>query len=93
MKKFTEWAEHYGYQDTPEARADYARYVNELRVMGGGTAALEQLARAADHVGEMEDILRNGDGMGALVAAYSDALDALTQALKLAQDVHDSSLE
>lgn len=89
MKPFSEWAAHYGYEDTPEARNDYARYVAELRVLGGTTAALEQLARAADHVGEMQDVLRNGDGMGSLVAAYSDALDALTQALKLAQSVPD----
>lgn len=85
MKKFTEWAEHYGYQDTPEARADYARYVNELRVLGSKSAALEQLARAADHVGEMQDALRDGDGFDSMLAAYTDALDALTQALKLAK--------
>lgn len=83
MKKFTEWAEHYGYQDTPEARADYARYVTELRELAGTTAALEQLARAADHVGEMQDILRDGDGFESMLAAYTDALDALTQALQL----------
>lgn len=41
MKKFTERAEHYGYQDTPEARDDYARYVAELRVLRG-TAPLDE---------------------------------------------------
>ncbi|MFT0534460.1 hypothetical protein ACMHYJ_16790 [Castellaniella hirudinis] len=30
MKTFTEWATHYGYDDTPEARADYERYQAEL---------------------------------------------------------------
>lgn len=90
MKKFTEWAEHYGYQDTPAARGDYARYVNELRVLGGTTAALQELAKAADHVGEMQDILRDGDGFDSILAAYTDALDALTQALKLAQSIPES---
>lgn len=82
MKKFAEWAEHYGYQDNPASRADYARYVTELRQLGGMSTALRELDRAADHLNEMRDILTNGDGAVALVAAYSDALDALTQALQ-----------
>lgn len=33
MKTFTEWAEHYGYDDTPQARADYERYLSELELL------------------------------------------------------------
>lgn len=33
MKTFKEWAEHYGYDDTQEARADYARYLSELELL------------------------------------------------------------
>lgn len=82
MKKFEEWADHYGYQDTPEARADYARYVHELRHLGAMTAALEGLDKAADHIAEMREILTDGDSIESLTAAYSDALDSLTQALQ-----------
>lgn len=33
MRTFAEWAEHYGYEDTPEARADYGRYQDELLIL------------------------------------------------------------
>lgn len=85
MKSFSEWAAHYGYEDTSEARGEYARYITELRVLGGTAAALEELTRAADHLQEMRDILKDGDGMTSMLAAYSDAVSALTAALQHAQ--------
>lgn len=84
MKKFTEWAEHYGYQDTPEARSDYARYVAELRLLGSKSAALEHLAQAADHIAEMQDVIEDRDGIESLICAYQDASDRLTEGLRSA---------
>lgn len=46
--------------------------------------ACEALATAADHVGEMQDILEHRDGMTALVCAYQDAIEHLTMGLRLA---------
>lgn len=40
MKTFHEWAEHYGYQDTTVARADYERYKSELAILLKPSAAL-----------------------------------------------------
>ena len=82
MKTFSQWAEHYGYQDNPASRADYALYVTELRQLGRMSTAFSELDRAADHLNEMRDILKNGDGPTSLLSAYADALDALTLALK-----------
>lgn len=82
MKSFEVWANHYGYQDTPEARADYARYVGELRQLGRMTAARAALDSAVDYIREMRDVLDDGDGIESFTAAYSDAVEALTDALK-----------
>lgn len=84
MKPFSEWAAHYGYEDTPAARNDYARYVTELRVLGSKSTALERLAQAADHVAEMQDIIEDRDGIEPLVCAYQDASDRLTEGLRSA---------
>lgn len=82
MKTFKEWAQHYGQQDTPEARQDYSRYVAELRLLGDMAAAMKYLEQAADHVAEMREVIKNGDGMPSLVAAYRDATEALCGALQ-----------
>lgn len=47
-------------------------------------ASLRELAKAAEHIGEMQDILRDNDGMAALLAAYQDAVDGLTSGLRQA---------
>jgi|SRR5690554_2524712 hypothetical protein len=87
MKNFDEWAKHYGYghEHTPEALTDYARYRIELRVQGGKSSALQELSRATGLIGEMEDILRDDDGIVSFVEAYAEAQYALTQALQHAQ--------
>lgn len=87
MRTFKEWAQHYGQQDTPEARQDYSRYVAELRMLGGMTTAMRELERAADHVAEMQEILKNGDGMQSMLAAYGDATDALCRALQYSLEI------
>ncbi|HFN7885631.1 TPA: hypothetical protein ACHG2K_004926 [Escherichia coli] len=34
MKSFSEWCKHYGYDpETPEAKADYQRYQQELEIL------------------------------------------------------------
>lgn len=39
-RTFAEWAEHYGYQDTTDARADYERYKSELAILLKPSSAL-----------------------------------------------------
>lgn len=100
MKKFIEWAEHYGYQDTPEARADYQRYREELmqltqscqsspqkRLQADLQAFHRLLDEAADRIGEMRDYQEWGEGVESVFCGYKAALEALGDAMQIALDV------
>ncbi|WP_018871979.1 hypothetical protein [Thioalkalivibrio sp. ALJ16] len=80
MYSFHEWADHYGYSDTPAARSDYQRYLDRLALAQGITRRQPEFDRF--YVVQDRDLPDGRRLLGDIVAGPFDTRDQAQAALK-----------